>query len=97
MSVLIALGLGVMASAYAGLLTGHLTGHRANGLLSVSSILGAADSVREHHTLVACLFAVQAAALAWAWWNGGGGDDFRRGKRRLRRLFTPVRRTAPAA
>ncbi|MER0443080.1 hypothetical protein ABR738_00565 [Streptomyces sp. Edi4] len=97
MSVLITLGLGVMACAYAGMLTGRLAGYRASGLLAVSSILGAAHSVRSHHTVNACLFAVQAAVLAWAWWNGGGGDDSRRGLRRLRHLFTPVRRTAPAA
>ncbi|MFB7649346.1 hypothetical protein ACFC0S_16190 [Streptomyces sp. NPDC056084] len=96
MSVLITLGLAVMTCAYAGLLSGRLAGYRASGLLSVSSILGAAHCVREHQAFNACLFAVQAAALAWAWWNGGGDDDFRRGRRRLRRLLTSARRTASA-
>jgi hypothetical protein len=34
---------------------------------------------------------------AWLWWRGGGGDNTKRRLRRLRKKFTPVRRTAPAA
>lgn len=32
----------------------------------------------------------------YQWWKHGGGDDTKRRLRRLKRAFTPVRRTAPS-
>lgn len=47
-----------------------------------------------HAPLLAGYFAAWVAYLVWKWWNGTGGKGLRRA---LRRLFRPVRRTAPAA
>lgn len=41
--------------------------------------------------------AVVAAVSVWLWWTNGGDDDTKRRLRRLKKTFTPVRRTAPAA
>lgn len=96
MTTLIALALGLMVFAYAALIAQRIPWHRAAGLLAASNALVAVDHARQGHMGLSCVFAAEAAYLAWFWWKSGGDDDTRRGRRRLRRLFTPVRRTAPS-
>lgn len=96
MSVLTAIGLGLIVCGLAGAETGRLARHRTAGLAALGQLCGAADSATKGDTVGCTLCTTFAVALAWAWWNGGGDDDTKRGLRRLRRTFTPVRRTAPA-
>ncbi|GAA1111975.1 hypothetical protein [Streptomyces javensis] len=96
MNLLISIGLGLMACAFAGGFTGRLALHRAAGLQALAEVCAAADSAAEGNAVVCSLFTTLAVGLAWIWWKGGGGDDTKRGLRRLRRAFTPVRRTASA-
>ncbi|MFF2571102.1 hypothetical protein [Streptomyces sp. NPDC058084] len=97
MSVLLSLALGLIACTYACLFTGRIPWYRAAGLLAIACSLAAAGCLRGGVTVVGYMFTAKAAYFAWWWWKGGGDDDIRRGRRRIRRLFTPVRRTAPSA
>lgn len=48
----------------------------------------------EHQVLSGLVGTGFGAHWLYTWWNNGGGT---RMKRRLKRIFQPVRRTAPAA
>ncbi|MDX3165910.1 hypothetical protein PV516_19170 [Streptomyces scabiei] len=96
MSVLEAVALGLLVCAIAGALTGRLAYYRTSGLVGVANLMGAAHAASEGNVVATSITASLGLALAWIWWKGGGNDDTRRGRRRLRRLFTPARRTAPA-
>ncbi|MER5302239.1 hypothetical protein ABT039_22650 [Streptomyces lasiicapitis] len=97
MNVVTMTGLALIVCSIAALLTGRLAPHRVFGLqalgyLLIASAAAAAGDI-SGCTICACL----GLGCAWVWWKNGGDDDTKRGRRRLRRAFTPVRRTAPAS
>ncbi|MCF1592475.1 hypothetical protein [Streptomyces muensis] len=80
----------------AGFFSGRLATHRAAGLEALGTLCAAVGALRLGNLPLTGMSTVLTLLLAWTWWKGGGGDDTRRGGRRLRRMFTPSRRTAPA-
>ncbi|MFJ8153899.1 hypothetical protein [Streptomyces sp. NPDC094468] len=97
MSVLSALGLGLLASASAARFANRIRHHQMFGLSAIAFVLWGLDDLRHAHPITTLYDAAAAAAFAHMWWHGGGGDSTRRRLRQLRRRFTGVRRTAPSA
>ncbi|MFF9204379.1 hypothetical protein ACF1AE_21670 [Streptomyces sp. NPDC014986] len=96
MNTLTAMGVGLVACGIAALLTGRLVRHRAVGLVALGEFFGAADCAAADNPSGSAILAAIGLACTWLWWKGGGDDDAKRRRRRLRRMFNPVRRTAPA-
>lgn len=95
-SVLIGLGLAILAVSLAAVVLGWITTIQAYGLIAVSQTVTCAAGFLLGHVGIAAAAGGVAAWNAWKWWNGGGGDGTRKRLRRWARRFHGVRRSAPA-
>lgn len=95
--VLSVVAMAVCTMAFIALVRGRIPARTAFGAVALGNGLACLGSVLAGRTMMAGLSAGAAALMLWLWWNRGGGDGTRRRLRTLRRQFTGVRRTAPAA
>jgi hypothetical protein len=89
-------GIALTVCAVAAAITRRIPWYQLEGLIAVAEFLYALAGLAAGDFVGALACGGVGAWYAVRWWRGGGGDDTKRRLRRLRRAFTPVRRTAPA-
>lgn len=75
---------------------GHVTYKVASLIISMIWAIYTVVDVMTGQHIASYIDAVMCVGYLYQWWKHGGGDDTKRRLRRLKRAFTPVRRTAPS-
>jgi hypothetical protein len=97
MAFMTVIGLGLLVIRTVAQATRRIDVKTGDGISVIAWAVLSIQSGRVDRPFWALCEAALCCYSAYEWWRGGGGDDTRRWWRKLRGMFSGVRRTAPAA